>query len=79
MLDPLSVAIAIYSFVFLTIRVQDRLVYFSAVLSVDWPKGVDAWPSHPQCRSRSEAGGDSSADLDDRDEDERTPYVREKL
>ena len=79
MLDPLSVAIAIYSFIFLKIRGQDRSVYFSTVSSADWPRGVDAWLSHPQRRSSLEASGDSSDDLEDGDEEERTPYVREKL
>jgi len=79
LLDPLSVVIAIYLFVFPKIRGQDRSVYFSAVPSADWPRGVDAWPSRPQRRSNLEASGDSSADLDDRDEDELTPYVHEKL
>ena len=49
-LDPLSVAIAIYSFIFLKIHGQDRAVYFSAVLSADWPRGVDAQLSSPNVK-----------------------------
>ena len=77
MLDPLSVAI--YSFIFLKIHGQDRVVYFSMVPSADWPRGVDARPSSPHRRTSLEFGGDSSADLDNGDEDERMSYVHEKL
>ena len=76
-LVPLSVAM--YSFGFLKIHGQDRAVYFSAVPSVDWPRGVDARSSSPRHRASAEAGGDSLADLNDEDEDERTSYAYEKL
>ena len=42
-------------------------------------KGVDARPSCPQRRFSPKVGGDSTTDLDGEDEDERTPYVHEKL
>jgi len=45
LLDLLS--IAIYSFVFLKIRGQDWAVYFLAVPSADWSRGVDARLSSP--------------------------------
>ena len=77
MLDPLSVAI--YSFIFLKIHGQDQMVYFSTVPSADWPRGVDARPSSPQRRTRTKVGGESSANLDNGDEDERMSYVHEKL
>jgi len=54
-------------------------VYFSAVPSTDWPRGVDAWPSSPQHRASSEAGGDNSDDHNDGDGGERMSHVREKL
>ena len=42
LLDPLSVAITIYSFIFLMVHGQDRSVYFSVMPLADWPRGVDA-------------------------------------
>ena len=64
---------------FLKVCGQDWAVYFLVVPVADWLRGVDAQPSSPQRRTSPEAGGDSLADLDDKDEDERTSYVREKL
>jgi len=69
----------IYSFVFLKICGQDRSVYFLAVLSADWLRGVDARPSRPPRRDSPKAGGDSSTDVDGEDEDAWMPYVHEKL
>jgi len=68
-----------YSFVLLKIHGQDRAAYFLVVPSMDWLRGVDAWPSSPQCRANSEASGDSSDDNDDEDRGERTSDIREKL
>ena len=68
-----------YSLVLLKIHEKDRAVYFSAMPSMDWLRGVDAWPSSPQCRANSEASGDSSDDNDDEDGGERTSDVHEKL
>ena len=42
-----SISVAMYLFVFLKIRGQDREVYFLAVPSADWLRGVDARPSSP--------------------------------
>jgi hypothetical protein len=49
------------------------------VSSADWPRGVDARSSSPRRRASSETGGGSLDNLDDKDEDERTSYVCEKL
>ena len=76
---PNSFFVVMYSLVLLKIRGQDRATYFSAVLLMDWPRGVDARPSCPQCRASTEASGDSSDDNDDEDVGERTSDVHEKL
>ena len=44
---PNSFFVVMYSLVLFKIREQDRAVYFSAMPSMDWPGGVDAWPSSP--------------------------------
>ena len=54
-------------------------MYFLAVPSVDWLRGVDARPKNPQHQASSKAGGDTSDDHNDGDGGEQTLHVHEKF
>jgi hypothetical protein len=51
----------LYSFVLLKIHGQDRSVYFLAVHSVDWPRGVDTCLSSSQCHPSSDVNEESES------------------